>query len=31
MAVTAEVTMGTRRLISFVLSPAIAHLDESAK
>ncbi len=28
MAVTAEVTTGTRRLIEFVLSPVVANLDE---
>jgi hemolysin D len=31
MAVTAEVTTGTRRLIEFVLSPVTAHLDESGR
>ena len=31
MAVTAEVTTGTRRLIDFVLSPVTAHVNESAR
>ncbi len=31
MAVTAEVTTGTRRLIEFVLSPVMTHLDESGR
>jgi hemolysin D len=31
MAVTAEVTTGTRRLIEFVLSPVMQHVGESAK
>jgi hemolysin D len=31
MAVTAEVTTGTRRLIEYVMSPVMTHLDESAK
>jgi hemolysin D len=31
MAVTAEVTTGTRRLIDFVLSPIASHMDESGR
>lgn len=31
MAVTAEVTTGTRRLIEFVMSPVMTHLDESGR
>jgi hemolysin D len=31
MAVTAEVTTGTRRLISFVLSPVMEHVEESGR
>jgi hemolysin D len=31
MAVTAEVTTGTRRLIEFVLSPVMQHVDESGR
>ena len=31
MAVTAEVTTGTRRLIEYVLSPVVAHMNESGR
>lgn len=31
MAVTAEVTTGTRRLIEYVLSPVMKHVDESGR
>jgi hemolysin D len=31
MAVTAEVTTGTRRLIEYVLSPVMEHVKESAR
>jgi hemolysin D len=31
MAVTAEVTTGTRRLIEYVLSPVMQHVDESGR